>query len=498
MNKRLFSRRDFLKLASLGAFTFGIPPRWLQHTAATACPPPPVAALGPLTAAQRLSLEVAAHTFIAPELDSARQVALDIDFIEGRNEDASTMCGPLAIAILQSAGLLGRWAKPHDFWLLNPRVSLLPLDDTFPADLYDWLQFEEPISTFDFSAFPLLAGDLVYLHAAPGDTFEHLLVVTRVDEAGRAFTVSNFFIATGTIIEERLLYDPHQAGVGQLANWGNRSLRNQMGNTGKGGFRIWRVKDSTSLVFPSDTASQQLRAVLDGLLLTAAGKWHASIQQIDGPLLYQFNPYAVFHPASTIKVPIALGFYHWLEAQSISDWTSYLDSHGVGGRTYTQLLQAMLVDSEEEATETLTNFLGKAWLDELWLGWGLQKTKIDPRRSSATELSVTFEALFAGAWVSSQARAQILALLSAYTPSDETRLGLLRPRLPAKTIIYNKRGSLVVWPRVVADSGLIELPDGDVYMFSLHGVGKNEASYEELEATLDQAIAAFGDFLISR
>ena len=498
MNKPSFSRRDFLKVASLSAFTLALPPRLLQLSAAAACPPPPVEALGPLTAAQRLSLEAAARTFIAPELNSARQVALDIDFIEGRNEDASTMCGPLAIAILQSAGLLGRWAKPHDFWLLNPRVYLLPLEDTFPSDLYDWLQFEEPISTFDFSAFPLQAGDLVYLHAAPGDTFEHLLVVSRVDDAGCAYAVSNFFIATGTIIEERLLYDPQQPGVGQLANWGDRSLRNQMGNTGKGGFRIWRVKDGGTFEFPGDAASQHLRAELDGLLLAATGTWYASIQQVDGPLLYQFNPYAAFHPASTIKVPIALGFYHWLEAQSIPDWASYLTAHGVGGRSYSQLLQAMLVDSEEEATETLVNFLGKAWLDELWLGWGLEKTKIDPRRSSARELISTFEALYAGTWVSSPARAQILALLAGYTPSDDTRLGLLRPRLPARTVIYNKRGSLVVWPRVVADSGLIELPNSDVYMFSLHGVGKNVAGYEELEATLNQAITIFGDFLISR
>ena len=51
---------------------------------------------------------------------------------------------------------------------------------------------------------------------------------------------------------------------------------------------------------------------------------------------------------------------------------------------------------------------------------------------------------------------------------------------------------------MVADSGLIHLPDGDVYSFTLHGVGKNEAGYEELETTLDQAIATFGDFLISQ
>ena len=494
-----FSRRDFLKVASLGAFSLGIPPRLVQLTLGSACPPPPRPLVGfnRLTSAQQMRREAAARTFIAPDLASARQVALGIDFIEGLNEDASTVCGPLAIAILQNAGLLGLWARPHDFWLINPRLTLLPLEFTFPPKHYDWLQFDEPIATFDFSARPLLAGDLVYLHAAPGDTFEHMLVVTRVDEAGRAFTVSNFFIATGTIIEERLLFDPDQPGTGQLANWGDRSLRNQMGNTGGDGFRIWRVKDGRSLDFPSDPASQQLRASLDDLLLGAPGEWYASIKQVNGPLLYQFNPYASFHPASTIKVPIALGFFHWLESQAISDWSLYLNEHGVGGRTYTQLLRAMLVDSEEDATNILVSFLGKGWLDELWLAWGLEATKIDPRRSSATELNSVFEALFAGSWISAQARTELLSLLAAYTPNDDARLGLLRPRLPAGATIYNKRGSLVVWPRVVADSGLIQLPDGVVYSFTLHGVGKNEAGYEELEAMLDQAIVYFGDFLTS-
>ena len=184
MNKPpTFSRRDFLRLASLGVFSLALPPRLMKLTAGAACPPPPEsAARGPLTAAQRLRLETAARSFIAADPTSARQVALDIDFIEGRNEDASTMCGPLAIAILQSAGLLGLWARPHDFWLLNPRLSLLSLQVTFPTKLYDWLQFDEPISSFDFSASPLVAGDLVYLHAAPGDSFEHVLVVSRVDD----------------------------------------------------------------------------------------------------------------------------------------------------------------------------------------------------------------------------------------------------------------------------------------------------------------------------
>lgn len=494
MNKPQFSRRDFLKLASLGAAGLATP-RWLRRPAAELfCPPPPEAA-NRLTAGQRTRLAQAARAFVAPDLDAARQMAIAVDFIAGPYEDASTMCGPLAIAILQNAGLLGLWAKRHDFWLLNPKVSLQPVENTFPDELYEWQQSSLPLSLFDFTAAPLLAGDLVYLHAKPGDTFEHMFVVTRVDAVGRAYTTSNFFIASGTIIEERMLYDPAQPGIGQLANWADRNQRNLMGNTGGGGYRIWRVKDGRSLVFPTDFASQKLRADLDILLLSAPGEWYSNIKKVGGPLLYQFNPYAAFNPGSTINLPVALGFYHWLESQSITDWPSFLRETSAGGRSVSQLLRSMLVKSEQEATEVLVDFLGKIWLDELWRSWDLDSTRIDPRRTSATELSTMFESLYAGKWVSAPARADLLGYLSAYAASDQTHLGLLRPRLPASTIIYNQRGALAEWPRVVADSGIVELPDGNAYIFTLHGLGKNEASIENLEATLNGAIDIFGGFL---
>lgn len=485
------SRREFLKLASLGLFSVAAAPTLKRFPAIY--PPPPFVFTG-LSAEQKQRLLEASRSFIAPDFESARQVALAIDFIEGPNEDASTMCGPLSIAILQRAGLLGPWVQKHDFWLADPSTNVQPFADTFPESLYIWKQYDQPIAEFDFVKEPLQAGDIVYLHANPGDTYEHFFVINRVDEDGRAFTVTNLFVTTGTVIDETMLYDPDQPGVGQLADWGNRSLRNKIGNTGRGGFNLWRVKDGRSLEFPADENSRQLREQLDALLLTAAGDWYGSIKQFDGPLLYQFNPYASFHPASTIKVPIAMGFYKWLEEQGIDDWEAFLEEHGADKRSYASLLKAMLVDSEEEAAETLVDDLGLAWLEETWANWGLKATHIDPRRSSATDVSNLLEDLYAGRRLTSASNEAILALMSTYTSNDGTRIGILRPRLPRGSLIYNKRGSLVDWPRVVADSGIIELPDS-AFTFTLHGLGKGQTTYEELQATLDAAVQIFGDFL---
>jgi beta-lactamase class A len=484
------SRREFLKLASLGAFTIAAAPS--LRRLGVVYPPPPTSS--GLSAAQQQRLLAASRTFIAPEIEAAREMALQIDFVEGPYEDASTMCGPLAVAILQKAELLGPWVVPHDFWLLNPLNSLQPLVNTFPESVYSLQSIESPLKEFDFSQAPLQAGDLMYLHAAPGDTFEHVLVVNRVDESGRAYSVTNFFVTTGTIIEERMLYDPQQPGVGQFADWGNRQLKNRFGNTGKGGFRIWRVKDGSSLEFPMDENSVQLRQSLDELLLTADGDWYAAIKEIDRSVLYQFNPYESFHPASTIKVPIAMAFYYWLESEKIIDWDIYLSEHGTDGRSYAGLLKAMLVDSEEEATQSLVDKLGAGWLEETWASWGLNATHIDPRRSSATEIMGLLDELFTGQRLTAASNADILKYLSTYSSNDITRIGLLRPRLPRGSVIYNKRGSLVEWPRVVGDSAIIELPD-TAYIFTAHGLGRGQATYESLEETLASAVRIFGDFL---
>lgn len=491
-----FSRREFLKLASLSLVGIAARPHFSGFPKIAACPPTPRAEAG-LTEEQRRRLLEASRRFVAADDASADQVALQIDFIEGRNEDASTMCGPLSIAILQAAALLGPWARVHDFWLLNPRQNLKPIEYTFPKEKYSWYEFDTPISQFDFANFPLLAGDLVYLHAGSGDTFEHVLVVNHVED-GKAYAVTNFFTHEGTIIEERLLVDAQVAGSGQFAAWADRDIRNTLGNTGSGGFRIWRVKDGNSLEFPGDAASEQLRSELDELLLGAAGLWYAAIKKVDGAVLYQFNPYEPFHPASTIKVPMALAFYHWLESERPLDWQTYIDESGTQGRTYAQLLEALIVESEEDATQVLGDFLGNSYLEKIWAVWGLKNTRIDPRRSTATELNYVFEQLYQGSWITPASREHLLNLMSTYTSNDETRLGRLRKQLPAGSVIYNKRGSLVDWPRVVGDSAIIQLgaqSKHNAYVVSLHGLGKGQAGYEELEATLAAATATFGSFL---
>lgn len=96
MRTESFSRREFLKLASLSLAALAAQPA--SDLAARVF----AASLGRqvLSEEQQRRLLAASQRFLAPDDASADEMARSIDFIEGRNEDASTMCGPLAIAIL--------------------------------------------------------------------------------------------------------------------------------------------------------------------------------------------------------------------------------------------------------------------------------------------------------------------------------------------------------------------------------------------------------------
>lgn len=214
-------------------------------------PPPTPTPRGALTWEQEQRLYQASLTFLAEDEQAATEVVRRIDYLASDAEDPSLACGPISAAILRDAGLLPPDTDLHGFWLLDPRnpVSQKVLRTYFPPERYAWYQFETSTTEFDFNAFPLLPGDFIYLYAGINGTFEHIITVTRVDEAGRAYTVSNLATEDGFVIRELMLYDPARPGVGQFYDWMNRDLNGWLGMTGDGGFDLWRplppVRDYT-------------------------------------------------------------------------------------------------------------------------------------------------------------------------------------------------------------------------------------------------------------
>ena len=175
----------------------------------------------------------------------ANKVAQEIDYLKTAIEDASLMCGPLAGTILQDVGKVPEDFEMGKFWLGDP-----------PRDGRPWKYFDEEeyylfafrsrdlaLNKFNFRAFPLLPGDVMYTH---GGTGTHLFVVVEVDEQGRAYSVNNNCIGRNNCpIQEVLMYDLSNPGVGDFYT----AYQEGWFRTGQLGFDLLRSKEYPQ-IFP--------------------------------------------------------------------------------------------------------------------------------------------------------------------------------------------------------------------------------------------------------
>ena len=438
-----------------------------------------------LTQAQKKRLASAALRYIAADEVKAIQVARSLGYLDHDGHPAS-VCGPLAAAILRDAGLLSQYVDLHEFWLLNPRTGQSVLERNFPRDAFIWYQTSQSTADYDFGAFPLKAGDFVYLYAGDPGSFEHMLIVSRLDEQGRPYAVTNINTPQGYVIQETLLYDPARPGVGQFYDWTDRKKNGRLGLTGFGGFLLIRFQTPVIDPGPQEIALAQ---AVDGIVEKYGGDWRIYIKEIGGPVVYARRERYTLHPASVIKVPIAMLFFKSLEQAGVIDYTPELKK-GVDGRSYQQLLKAMLVNSEEKAATSLEQDILTRRLDEFSVleSWGAPHTYIAIRQSTAYEMAILFEGLFSGRCVEAAPRQMILDYLAVYSSGDNTRLGVIRKHLPDGYPFYNKRGTITAGLLVVADTAIVKLPTrhGDkLYVIAAFAYqGKNATTYNRLETAL--------------
>jgi hypothetical protein len=476
-------------------------------TASSVTPPPATPTTNPtapeitdddiLTRAQKQRLADVSQTFLAVTQEQAQQVAERIGYM--KYPDPSNMCGPLAIAELREAGLLSRYVDPHDFWLLRPDTNADTIVRTFPPERFEHYRFKQSTAEFDFKKFPLKAGDLLYLYSGKGGTFEHILTVTRVDEQGRAYTVTNLNVQPFPnyyyVIKEVMLYDPNQLGVGQFYDWTDETKNNWIGLTGYGGFDVWRfaapVQDATSA--ETDLADQ-----MDSIFEQSGGEWHAVILDLDaGRVIYSRLSADEVHVASVIKIPIAMLLFASLEKQGVppADLKSYLEGHG-NGYLLSELLHDMLVKSDEKATTELLDYIRRSGLDinATLTVWGAPHVNIFNRNAPLDEIAHLMAGLYQGEFIPSQARQIILDWMAEYTPSDDERLGVLRPLLPADAEYYNKRGTITDGRLIIGDAAILAW-DSKAYVIVIFGYpGAGTTNDVKLVGGIEQAARAFWEF----
>lgn len=218
--------------------------------------------------------------------------------------------------------------------------------------------------------------------------------------------------------------------------------------------------------------------------------WYILIQDADtGEILLENNPDSVFQPASMIKIPTAMAVLSILEDQgrTLED----LKTTGINGRNFDSLLEAMVIRSEESATEALEYFArGDNQLRKKLDAWGLINTKYDPRISTARELLTSLELLNTGVALNEQNTRYLLNLMGTFTENDLILLGKLTEVLP-ECVFLNKRGTMLS-PTIVSDLGILNCGEQSWYLV-VAGTPSidSTATFEDIQASIESFAAAF-------
>jgi len=436
-----------------------------------------------------LRLKNVAQKYLADTPEQAALVARRINYLGGKSESADNMCGPLSAAILIDSGILNRDVEPHDLWLLNAR------DDgegggmhtlqriVFPPQMFEYYRVEQSVVQFDWSTFPLKPGDWLYLFTTPNG-FDHMLVVTEV-KSGIPYTVTNWERAdVGFQIIRTPLYDPDRPGEGLFYEMTNPN-RGMMGMSGGKGFLLIRKKEGLTSPLPMS----DLQSILD-----TRATWRGLIIQTDGELLFASRPNEKFHPASMIKLPLTMAFLDAVEENGIT--SQDLETHGYRDATFKQLVERVLVKSEEEAAETMLEYLYFHNVNSQVLleSWGLEDTTFSPRRTTAFDLVKSMQLLYQGDVLSDWSRSLILESLATYTSNDDTLLGQMKSVLPDAQWL-NKRGTMVS-PLTIGETGILVFNEQPFYVI-LQGTPKvNETiTYEEMEAAVEGFAIASAEWI---
>lgn len=446
-----------------------------------------------LTADQMSRLDASARKWLASTDAEALQVARDLDYI-GINGQPATMCGPLSVAILQDAGLADPYFDRANFYLLNPRpgFGVAFVDSLFPANRYFKIVEERVIKEVDYQAEPLCPGDFLYLFAGESGSYDHMIVVTRVDEAGRAYTVTNIDWGEGFRVEELMLYDPAQPGIGMFTDWTSRP-HPQVGRTGYDGFWLWRP--IAPIPDPSPSAVE-LAASIDGIIDQTGGIWHVQFKEVGGDVIYSRLADTRIHPSSVIKLALAALFLEKLESQGVDLSADYLKTKGIDGRSFDQLLRSVLGSSGEEASEVLRKWLAaSADPNEAIQNLGYVNTFISPRQTTASDIARLLEDIYTGEFLQPPARQVFLDLL---LPSDETPLDVIRNSLKPGGAYYSKHG-LITEDQSTASELAIFTDKGSTYSIVIIAypdpVNIGKTTYGSLQKGVEQIAGTLLDFL---
>ena len=241
---------------------------------------------------------------------------------------------------------------------------------------------------------------------------------------------------------------------------------------------------------------QALQNEIEDLVQSApSGTWGVYVKELTSGEAVGLRADEVFHPASTIKVGIAMDLLYWMERHPQVKWTNGPQPNQ---RSFAQLLEAMLVKSEESATVRLAAFLdlqpGYHLVDQ-WQSWGVTHTTFIPRRTTPADLARLLEMLYRDEVLTHESSARIINTMRIPKPSQSERIG---SGLPAEVRVNlaNKTGTTFEnRAGVVADTGIVEA-GGKVLVIVVVGNRTSAVDYEtSMRLIGDIARAAYQAFV---
>jgi hypothetical protein len=505
------SRRDFLKLtgalvlvAGLSASPFG---KVLQAFAEESTAPEEEER-GP-------GFDEVAQSYKAGTNREAMEVSNSLLF---RNDASpSNICGPLAMAILMQWKLnedgsiskrTGTNADPYrvegtippEMWLGTPTNDPARYRIAFPPQEYRRYHVQQSIGVLDFDNIPgagsLQPGDFLYLD---GGSFTHYIAVSKKDQQGRVYCVSNLHSNEKSgefVIDEVVLWDPAKKD-GYLRSWA-RGVGADNASTGTAGFYLWRREKQAEDQSMDPMLEKYRDRFLNMMREQKQGEWNIQVHEIGRGELFEWRKNVPYHAASTIKVPLSVLTLQriaddYREELAQSDLASVLSRYGTGGRTFDQLISAMLVRSEESATEILGEYCKKGMnVTEGLKSLGMYESMYEPRRTTQKDMFNFWKNLVGGDLVTQKEREYLLEKLNEYTPNDDLYLGRIKETFP-NTIQWNKRGVIVDSIMTIQDTGVIQIGEGSnkrTFYVGIAGTSKpgKEISYEGGVEYIDKVV----------
>ncbi len=437
------------------------------------------------------ALHEASLNYVASSPEEADEVVREMGYIDGQNESASNACGPLSIAIMRDAGLLPNTISLHEIWLLNLREDSIITNVLhrmyFPPQTYDYIRVEQSVGDYDFQENPLQPGDWLFLYTARNG-FDHMLVVTRVDESGAAYTVTNIDRGEGFVISEERLFDPMNPRVGLFYELSDPEGRRLLGLTGTAGFIVVRRKGGIS---STPCLNPEVKVEFADQV-----KWHVLVKDISSTeVLFESLPYEKFQEGNLIKVPLAIVALRLLEEQRLQ--VSEFNVRGYQGRTFDQLFKAMIINNETMASEYLLDFIRQNGGEmDKFREWGIIDTMLDSRMTTGYDLAIFLEGLYKAEFLDENFSHYLLDLMKAETEYDGEYLGIITSELNEGEL-YNKPG-LSLSPTTVSDMGILEV-NGQAFLVVINGTPKSvgEVPYEEIVASLEHFALRLGKILLS-